>query len=62
MSRKPRIEYSGAFYHVITRGNQRQKIFIDKKDFVRYLAILGDYKDRYKYLLYAYVLMGVISN
>jgi hypothetical protein len=22
MARKPRIEYKGAFYHVITRGNQ----------------------------------------
>ncbi len=58
MSRKPRIEYDGAFYHVITRGNQRQKIFKDKKDYTRYLQILGDYKDRYKYLLYAYVLMN----
>jgi REP element-mobilizing transposase RayT len=58
MARKPRIEYNGAFYHVITRGNQRQKIFKDKRDYTRYLLILGDYKDRYKYLLYAYVLMN----
>ena len=27
MARRARIEYEGAFYHVITRGNQRQKIF-----------------------------------
>ena len=27
MPRKPRVEYSGAFYHVICRGNQRQVIF-----------------------------------
>ena len=26
MARKPRIEYEGAFYRVITRCNQRQKI------------------------------------
>ena len=32
MARKPRIEFDGAFYHVITRGNQRQKIFKDKED------------------------------
>ncbi len=25
MPRKPRIGFEGAFYHVITRGNQRQK-------------------------------------
>ncbi|MBI5746340.1 MAG: transposase [Nitrospirae bacterium] len=58
MARKPRIEFDGAFYHVITRGNQRQKIFKDKEDYKRYLAILGDYKERYKYFLNAYILMS----
>ena len=32
MGRKPRIEYDSAFYYVITRGNQRQKIFKDPTD------------------------------
>jgi hypothetical protein len=27
MARKPRVEFAGAFYHVICRGNQRQVIF-----------------------------------
>lgn len=58
MARKPRIEFEGAFYHVITRGNQRQKIFKDKEDFLKYLVILSNYKIRYKYFLYAYVLMN----
>ena len=58
MARRPRIEFEGAFYHVITRGNQRQKIFKDKDDFLKYLEILFNYKIRYKYFLYAYVLMG----
>jgi REP element-mobilizing transposase RayT len=58
MARKPRIEYNSAFYHVITRGNQRQEIFKDKHDYTRYLAILADYKERHKYLLYAYALMN----
>lgn len=58
MARKSRIEYNGAFYHVITRGNQRQKIFKDKQDYTKYLKILSDYKGRYKYLMYAYVLMN----
>jgi REP element-mobilizing transposase RayT len=57
MARKPRIEYEGAFYHVITRGNQKQKIFKDKYDFARYLIILSDYKNQYKYYLHAYALM-----
>ena len=58
MARKPRIEFEGAFYHVITRGNQRQKIFRDDEDYGKYLEVLARYKDLYKYRLYAYVLMG----
>lgn len=58
MPRKPRIEYHGAFYHVITRGNQRQKIFKDAADFQKYLQLLAIYKNRYSYHLYAYVLMS----
>lgn len=58
MARKPRIEYEGAFYHIITRGNQRQKIFKDKEDFIKYLEVLTRYKSQYKYFLYAFVLMS----
>jgi len=57
MARRPRIEFEGAFYHVLTRGNQKQKIFLEEKDFSKYLQILIDYKKRYRFLLYAYVLM-----
>ena len=57
MARKPRIEFEGALYHVITRGNQRQQIFKAKEDYERYLKILEDYKSRYDFLLYAYALM-----
>ena len=58
MARRPRIEFEGAFYHVITRGNQRQRVFKTEKDYAKYLEILADYKDRYEYFLYAYVLMN----
>jgi putative transposase len=58
MARKPRIEFEGGFYHVITRGNQRQTVFLDEKDFLKYLEFLTDYKDRYGFSIYAYVLMG----
>ena len=58
MARKARIEFDGAFYHVITRGNQRQKIFKDESDFKKYLEILSKYKRQYKYSLYAFVLMN----
>jgi putative transposase len=58
MARKPRIQFEGAFYHVITRGNQRRKIFRDEADYRQYLDILARYKDLYKYRLYAYVFMN----
>ena len=57
MARKPRIEFEGGFYHVIVRGNQRQKVFQEEKDFFKYLEFLSDYKDRYEFWLHAYVLM-----
>jgi len=58
MARKPRIEYEGAFYHVITRGNQKQKIFKDPGDYRKFLDILTSYKQRYHFHLYAYILMS----
>ncbi|OYD16284.1 hypothetical protein CH333_03725 [candidate division WOR-3 bacterium JGI_Cruoil_03_44_89] len=57
MARKPRIEYEGAFYHVITRGNKRVVIFRDNGDRVRFLEKLKEYKTRYNFVLYAYTLM-----
>jgi putative transposase len=58
MPRKPRIEYSGAFYHVIVRGNQKQRIFKDPADFQKYLLLLTAYKNRTGCRVYAYVLMN----
>jgi putative transposase len=58
MPRKPRIEFEGALYHVITRGNQRQETFKEEDDYWRYLNILAHYKERHKFYLYAYVLMS----
>ena len=43
MARKPRVEFEGAFYHVIVRGNQRQKIFRDDQDRVYYLKRVEHY-------------------
>lgn len=57
MARKPRIEFPGAFYHVITRGNNRQRIFADNTDYQSFLERLGFYKKQFRFILYAYVLM-----
>ena len=58
MARKPRVEYDGAFYHVIVRGNQRQRTFHDDQDRISYLERLEHYRQRYGFRLFAYVLMS----
>jgi putative transposase len=58
MPRKPRIEFSGAFYHVIVRGNQKQRVFKDAADFQKYLLTLTVYKNRTGCRIYAHVLMN----
>ncbi|MHB8846250.1 MAG: transposase [Nitrospirota bacterium] len=58
MPRKPRIEFTGAFYHVIVRGNQKQRIFKDDADYQKYLLTLTVYKNRTGSRIYAYVLMS----
>jgi REP element-mobilizing transposase RayT len=51
------VEYAGALYHVITRGNNRQAIFKDEEDHRKFLALLEREKQRHPFYLYAYVLM-----
>ena len=57
MARPLRIEYSGAVYHITSRGNQRSKIFEDDRDREAYLEILSEVIKRYSWLCYAYCLM-----
>jgi len=57
MARQLRIEFEGAFYHITSRGNQRERIFFEDKDREMLLEILKRTKERYGYLLHAYVLM-----
>jgi len=57
VARRPRVHFPNALYHVIARGNQRQDLFLDQKDFQTYLSLLSEYKTRYLFHLYAYVLM-----
>jgi len=57
MARKPRVHFPGALYHVISRGNQRQDIFLDDQDLNTFLSDLSEYKIRYPFHLYAYSLM-----
>src|SRR5256885_8542398 len=58
MARKARVEVEGGLYHVITRGNNRQKIFKSDDDFQKFLSLLEIQKQKLPYFLYAYCLMS----
>jgi REP-associated tyrosine transposase len=58
MARPIRIEYPGAVYHVICRGNNRQGIYRDDEDRRRYLEKLSYYCQDKKVDLLAYCLMS----
>jgi len=58
MARKPRVEFTGAFYHVIVRGNQRRDIFRDDRDRQTYLERVEHYRSRDRFNIYAYCLMS----
>ena len=58
MARPLRLEYSGALYHVTSRGNAKADIFLDDADRRIFLRVLGATIDRYRWVLHAYCLMG----
>ena len=54
MARKPRLEFKGGFYHVITRGNDRQNVFHSDDDHLKFLSLLTKQKERSPFCLYAF--------
>ena len=58
MPRKPRVEYAGAVYHVMSRGNHLQKVFFGEYDCRVFLETLGEVCRRSGWRVHAYVLMG----
>jgi len=57
MPRAARITEENGCYHIITRGNQKQSVFMDERDYAKYLDILLKYKKYYKFKLYCFCLM-----
>jgi len=53
----PRIEIPKTIYHVISRGNNKNNIFLDDKDYNVFLKQLFEVKSEKDFLLYAYCLM-----
>lgn len=58
MPRQVRIEFEDAVYHVLARGNQRQLIFLDRKDRETFIRTLGETCERTEFEVLAWILMG----
>lgn len=58
MPRSVRIEYPGAFYHVMARGNRRERIFVDDEDRWTFLRTLGAACEMTGWRVHAWILMG----
>ena len=61
MPRKLRIQYPGAIYHVMSRGDQRERIFKDQKDRVMFVSALGEACQKTEWQVHAFCQRGTMS-
>ena len=57
MARPLRIEFPGGLYHVTTRGDRREAIYLSDADRQYWLDLLGNVCTRHNWLCHAYCLM-----
>ncbi len=58
MSRPLRIEFSGALYHIISRGNRQEDIYDDDWDRLSFLSLLEELHADYNWVCHSYCLMN----
>ena len=58
MPRIARIVGTGYPHHVVQRGNNREKVFLDKEDYREYLSYLEKYSSKKKAVILVYCLMS----
>lgn len=57
MARPLRIDFTGALYHVMSRGVNGEPIFREEADYLRFLEIFAQTVARFGWIVYAWVLM-----
>ena len=57
MAHKLRVEYPGAIYHLLNRGDRREPIFKDELDRQRFVETLGEACAKTGWQVHAYILM-----
>ena len=58
MSRPLRIEFAHGLYHVTSRGDGREDIYLEDADRELFLDVLSETGDRFHWVIHAYCLMG----
>ena len=58
MARPLRIEFAGALYHVTSRGDRREDIYLDDGDRQLFLEVLEAVCERFNWEVHAYCLMS----
>lgn len=58
MPRQLRLEYAGAIYHIMSRGNRREAIFKDDRDRERFLRTLQEACEKTGWQVHAWCLMN----
>ena len=58
MSRPLRLELAGALYHVTSRGDGREDIYLTDDDRVAWLETFAQVCERFNWICHAYCLMG----
>ena len=57
MSRPLRLEFPGAYYHITSRGDGQEAIYLSKEDYHRFLTLFGEVCTDYNWRCHAYCLM-----
>ena len=58
MARPLRIEFKGALYHILSRGNERRDFFLGNDNYEVFLDVLEEMSERFEVDIFAYVLMN----
>lgn len=57
MARSARLLLSQSYYHIMTRGNNKNVVFRDNDDYDYFLKLISKYKQKHPFNLYHYCLM-----
>ena len=58
MARSIRIQYKNALYHIYSRGQRKENIFLDNNDRKKFIKKLEETIEKFSLKIHCYVLMN----